>query len=165
MDDAQLGEVGADHVHHCRDRPGAEQVEPLAFGSSAEPVAEFGGQSLAHGNQVVARIEPFWYLAHRFAQGFAVSQMGRPGEHLHLRPGIVDVVFARHFVPGKLEQLGQCVAHHGPAAMAHMHRPGRVGRDELHVDPCACTHLRTTVVAPEVGDHAQLVEPRRVSKA
>src|SRR3546814_3113123 len=38
--DAQLGEVGADHLHHRRDRHGAEQGQPFAFGRSEEHTSE-----------------------------------------------------------------------------------------------------------------------------
>ena len=35
-----------------------------------------------------------------FAQRLAVAQKGRAREHVDLRAGIVDVVFARHVIAG-----------------------------------------------------------------
>jgi hypothetical protein len=57
--DAERGEIIADHVHHRRDRAGAEQDQPVAFGRGGIAVAEFGGELLADTDEVFARIEPF----------------------------------------------------------------------------------------------------------
>ena len=64
----------------------------------------------------------------------AVAQEGRAGEHVDLRAGVVDVVLARHLVAGEGEERGERIAEHGAAAVADMHRPGRVGRHVLDVD-------------------------------
>src|SRR3546814_2391483 len=57
MLDAELAEVGADHVHHRRDRDRAEGDEPFAFGRADIFVAIFGSERLADGLQIVAGIE------------------------------------------------------------------------------------------------------------
>ena len=92
------------------------------------------GEPLADGLQVVARIEPLRDRADLLAQRLPVAQVGRAGEHVDLRAGIVDVVLAGHLVAGEVEQPGKRIAEHRAAAMAHMHRAGRVGRDVFHVD-------------------------------
>ena len=76
MRDAQLGEIGANQVHHCRDPAGAQQRQPFALRCGGVFVPEFLGQRLADRDQIVARIEPFGNLAHAFAQRFAVPHMG-----------------------------------------------------------------------------------------
>ena len=137
MVDAEQGEVGLDHHQHRRNRAGAEQREPIGFGGSGIGIAKFGRQVIGHRDQVIAGIEPLGHLAHGFAERLAVPQMDRAGEHIDLPAGVVDIVFADHCVPGKFEQAGQGIAYHRTAAMAHMHRPGRVGRDIFDVDGAA----------------------------
>ena len=134
MMDAQQRQVVLDLIEHRRHRAGAEQHQPFAFGRSGIAIAEFGSQGLAHRDQVVAGVKPLGNRADILAQRLAVTQMGRAGEHLHLPAGVVDVVFADHLVSGKFEQAGQRVAHHRAAAVAHMHRSGRIGRDIFDVD-------------------------------
>ena len=85
----------------------------------------FLGQPLADGLQVVARIEALRDRADLLAQGLPVAQVGRAGENIDLRAGIVDVVLAGDRVAGKIEQPGKRIAEHRAAAMAHMHRAGR----------------------------------------
>ena len=71
------------------------------------------------------------------AERLAVAQVGRAREHVDLRAGIVDVVFARDLVAGEVEQVGERIAEHRAAAMADMHRAGRVGRDVFDIDRLA----------------------------
>ncbi len=63
----------------------------------------------------------------------AVAQERRAGEHVDLGAGVVDVIFAGDVEAGEGEQIGQRVAEHGAAAMAHMHRAGRIGGHILDV--------------------------------
>lgn len=57
--DAEGGEILADHVHHRRDRAGAEEDQPLGLGRGGILIPEFGSERLAHGLQVFAGIEAF----------------------------------------------------------------------------------------------------------
>ena len=64
----------------------------------------------------------------------AVAQIGGAREHIDLGAGIVDVVFAGHRKAGESQQVRERIAEHGAAAMADMHRPGRIGRDVFDID-------------------------------
>ena len=63
----------------------------------------------------------------RFAKRFAVAQVGRARQLLHLTARVVDVVFARHLVAGELHQVAERVAEHRAAAVPDVHRPCRIG--------------------------------------
>ena len=58
-------------------------------------------------------------------------------ERPDLPTGVVDVVLAAHLIAGAGQHPGQGVAVTPPPAVSHMDGPGRVGRDELHLDPLA----------------------------
>ena len=162
--DAEQFEIGADAVHHRGYDLGPEQRQPLAVGLANEAAAELGGERLAHGDEVIARIEPLRDRADVLAQRLAVAQMRRAGERVDLAAGVVDVVLARHCMAGEFEQPRQRIAHHRAAAMAHVHRPGRVGRDVLDIDPLARTHRRATIGAALRGDGGYLTAPGRVGQ-
>ena len=49
--------------------------------------------------------------------------------------------------------------------MAHVHRPGRIGRDIFDIDRLARTHVRLAVVRAHGLDHAQFGEPCFVGHA
>ncbi len=49
--------------------------------------------------------------------------------------------------------------------MAHVHRPGRVGRDIFDVDRLARAHRRAAVIGPVGEDRAQFVRPHPGSEA
>ncbi len=91
-------------------------------------------QRRAHRLQIVAGIQPFRDRADVLAERLAVPEEGGTREHVDLGAGIVDVVFAGDVVATELEQACQRVAEHGAAAMANMHRSGRVGRDVFDID-------------------------------
>ena len=94
-----------------------------------------------------------------FAERLAVAQERRTREHVDLRAGVVDVIFARDLVPCELQQAAQRVAEHRAAAMADMHRPGRIGRDVFDVDLGAAAD-RAFAVGHIFAQHgAQLVGP------
>ena len=99
-----------------------------------ELVAMLGRERLPDRHEVIAGIEPFRNLADVLAERFAVAQVGRAREHIDLRAGVVDVIFARDVVACKIQQTAQRVAEHRAAAMADMHRPGRIGRDVFDID-------------------------------
>ena len=85
--------------------------------------------------QIVARVEAFGDLADVLAERLAVAQVHRAGERIDLRAGVVDIIFLGDAEAGRLEQPRQAIADDRAAAMAHVHRPGRVGRDIFDVDP------------------------------
>ena len=119
--------------------------QPLRLGLAEQRLAVRLGQRRADRLQVVAGIEPFRDVADALAQRLAVAQEGRAGEHVDLGAGIVDVVFARHLVAGEGQQVGERIAEHGAAAMADVHRPGRIGRDVLDVDRLAVAEVAAAI--------------------
>ena len=110
-------------------------------GKLEKPVAELCLQRLADRLQIVAGIKAARDLADLLAERLAVAEVGRAGERIDLRAGVVDVVFARDRMAGRREQVGDGVADDGAAAMADMHRPGRVGGDVLDVDLLAAAEV------------------------
>ena len=103
------------------------------FGHGEKLLAMLSGKLLADRLEIVAGIEPFGNLADVLAERLAVAQIGRAGERIDLGAGVVDIIFARHGEAGEGEQIGERIAEHGAAAMADMHRPGRIGRHILDV--------------------------------
>ena len=132
--DVQRREIALDHVHHHGDRLGANDRQPGVFRHRLELVAMLGGERLPDRHEIVPRIQPFRDLADVFAKRFAITQEGRACEYIDLRAGVVDVIFARDVVASKIKQAAQRVAEHRAAAMADMHRSGRIGRDVFDVD-------------------------------
>ena len=61
----------------------------------------------------------------------------RLAEALHLHAAVVDVELAGHDGALRGQHPGDRVADRGPAGVAQVDRTGRVGRDELDVDPAA----------------------------
>ena len=110
-------------------------------------VAVLFGERLPDRLEIIARIKPFRNGADIFAERLAVTQERRARQHVDLRAGVVDVVFARDVKAGKGQQGRQRIAEHRAAAMADMHRPGRIGRDVFDIDLLAradrrCGHSR-----------------------
>ena len=119
----------------------------------------------ADRDQIVARIKPFRDLADRLAKRLAIPQMRRAGEDIDLPAGIVDIIFADHLVPGEFQQGRQRIADHRAPAMAHVHRPGRVGGDIFDVDRAAAAHAGTAVIGAQRREGAQFVQPGAVGNA
>ena len=117
------------------------------------------GELLPDRLQIVAGIEPFGDLADVLAERLAVAQEGRAGERIDLGAGIVDIIFARDGKAGKGEQIGERIAEHGAAAMADMHRPGRVGRDIFQVDRLALADGAASIRRALLEHHAQHARP------
>jgi hypothetical protein len=61
--------------------------------------------------------------------------------------------------PGIFEQARQRIAHHGAAAMAHMHRAGRVGGDIFDIDGHAGAQGRPAIIVAGRMDRVDLVAP------
>ena len=51
------------------------------------------------------------------------------------------------------------IPHHRAAAMAHMHRPRRIGRDIFDIDPAALADVAQTVVRAVRSDAAKFLDP------
>ena len=122
-------------------------------------VAMLSRERLPDRHEIVPRIQPFRNLADVFAKRFAVAQECRAREHVDLRAGIVDVIFARDVVAGKIKQAAQRVAEHRAPAVADMHRSGRIGRDVFDIDLGAVAD-RAFAVGRSLAQHgAQFARP------
>ena len=163
--DAEQAEVVADQLDHRRDGLALEQVEPFAFGRVDELVAEFGGEHRADRLQIVARVKPFGDLADVLAQRLAVAQVRRAGERIDLAAGVVDIIFLGDAEACRFEQPGQRIADHRAAAMAHVHRPGRIGRNIFDIDPLVGADRRQAIASPSArivaSSSRQLSSPSR----
>src|SRR5271170_2113618 len=85
--------------------------------------------------------------------------MGRAGESVDLRAGVVDVVLALDLEPGLGQQCRKRVTNDSSPAVADMHWPGRVGRDEFDIDPLAGADCRIAKTGAGAKDGAQLRLP------
>ena len=77
---------------------------------------------------------------------FEVTQPGRQPEDVHLAPGIIDVILARHVPAGEAQQVRQGRAIGGTAPVADVQRAGRVGGNVLYLHLLPAAELR----APEL---------------
>ncbi len=156
---SECGQILADQRHHPGDGKVAHRLQPLGFGSIEPLLPVSRGQRPAGFDQVLARVEPVRDRPDRLAQSLAIAQMGRAGEQVHLRAGVVDVVLALDPKPGFGQQCRERIADHGAAAVADMHRPGRVGRNEFDIDPLAAADRRIAKAGSGSEDRAQLCVP------
>ena len=85
--------------------------------------------------------------------------MRRAREHVDLPAGIVDVIFAHDPVPRPFEQTAQRIAHHRAAAVAHVHRTGRIGGHIFDINRLPVTQRGTAIVVAQLGDRQQLAAP------
>lgn len=92
--DAQGVQILADQGHHRVDRLGAEMGQPVRLLPPEPGTAFKRREPLAHRLQIVPGVETFRDLADRLTERLAIAQIGRTGERIHLRPGVVDVVLA-----------------------------------------------------------------------
>ncbi len=159
--DVEGGEIIPDHLHHHGDGLGPHQRQPLRLGLRQQRVAVLLRQRRANRLEIVAGIKPFRNLANALAQRLAVTQECRTRQHVHLGAGVVDVVFARDGVAGEIQQARQRVAEHGAAAVADMHRTGRIGRDVFDIDLFAGTDAAAAVGRAGIEHRAQGVGPCR----
>ena len=74
-------------------------------------------------------------------QGLLIPNPHRPVKCLHLRAGIVDVIFAGNVVSRRCQRVRQRAAQHGAAGVPHMHRPSRVDADKLDHHLAALANL------------------------
>ena len=139
LPDIQRRKVVADQCHHHVDGLLANDGKPFRLGLVLQRGTEFRCQRLPHGLQVIPRIESSRDLADRLAQRLKVTEIGGAGQNVDLCAGIVDVVFARHFVAAGREKLCQRIAKDRAADVADMERPRRVGGHIFDVRLLAAT--------------------------
>ena len=95
------------------------------------------------------------------AERLAVPQVRRAGERVDLAAGVVDIIFADDGETRRFEQAGERIADHRAAAMPHVHRPGRIGRDIFDIDPLARPD-RAAAIAIAFAEHRRELAPPRV---
>ena len=87
------------------------------------------------------------------------GRLDRGAEEVHLVAAVVDVELAGHLGARGLQDPRERVAHHRPAGVPEVQRPGRVGRDELDVDPLPAQGVVVAVAVAggdDVGRHLAL---------
>ena len=67
-------------------------------------------------------------------------------EAIHLDASVIDVELRVHGGSRGREDTRECVSDRGPACVTEMKRPGRIGRDEFHVDPPPTQQLHSAVL-------------------
>ena len=159
MADAELGQVRLDHGQHGLQRGAPHDGEPLALGQTEKRGAVLIGERAPDGLEIVAGIEAFRDRADVLAKRLAVTEEGRAREHVHLGARVVDIIFARDGVAGEGEQGGERIAEHGAAAMADMHRSGRVGRHIFDVHRLAFAQRASAITRALLEHHAQHARP------
>ena len=156
----EQAEVVADEVEHRLDRRARGRPAAIPLSGAVDIfVAIFGGEDGPDRLQIVARVHAFGNVADLLAERLAVPQVHRPRERIDLRAGIVDIIFLGDPEAGRLEQPGEAVADHRAAAMTHVQRPGRVGRDIFDVDPLVRADGREAVLVALAQDRPKLVAP------
>ena len=110
--------------------------------------------------QIVARIKALADLADVLAERLAVAKVRRTRERIDLRARVIDIIFLGDAEPRSLEQPREAVSHYCAAAMAHMERTRRVGRDIFDVHPLVRADLRQAVLVAFAQDRPKLIAPR-----
>jgi hypothetical protein len=124
--DAEALQAGLDPGPHPAGCPVTDDPGRIrAVGGPLGPdVVRDGSRELFDIRAVVA------LLGHALA---APQRDHRRPELVDLSARVVEVVLARHALAASLEDPAQQVADERPACVADRERPGRVGRDKLHV--------------------------------
>ena len=139
----------------------AHHRQPLGLGHREKRLAVFRGQRLPNRLEIIAGVKPFGNLADVFTQGLAIAEERRTREHVDLGAGIVDVIFSDNIEACELKQAGQCIAKDRAAAVADMHRPGRISRDVFDIDLLARPDRALTVSVALAQHRPQRVCPGR----
>eukprot|EP01031_Cornospumella_fuschlensis_P041095 gene41095-50137_t len=100
MGDVERGKILPDHRHHGVNGALLDERHPLAR-------AEFVGQRLADGDEIVTGVEARWNFADLFAERLPVTKESGARQHVNLRTGVVDVVFLGHVVAGEGQKVRQ----------------------------------------------------------
>ena len=109
--------------------------QPFRFRLVEQRCAVLGGERRADRLQIVAGIKAVRDSPIVFAQRLAVAQKGRAREHIDLRAGIVDVIFARdRRSPAKSSRLASASPNTAPRQWPTCIGPGRIGRDIFDID-------------------------------
>ena len=128
--DPEVVQVGLDLVEHQLDAGRPEHLLSLVV-RQRQGVRVVGQHPLGDVADVGAAVA---VLRRRLALGRGQQ---RPGVPVDLGAVVVEVVLLADGRALRGQDPGQGVADRGPARAAQVQRPGRVGRDELEVEPLA----------------------------
>jgi hypothetical protein len=152
-------QIVADLRQHHVDRAPPDDGKPLGFRHFLQLRAIIGGEFGPAFLEIIAGVKALRDLADILAQGLAISQKGGAREHVDLRAGVIDVVFARHGIACKGEQTCERIAEHRAAAMADMQGAGWIGGDIFDIDRLARAHAAAAVVIAVLQHLAQRLGP------
>ena len=159
MLDVKRGEITLDLLHHHGNGLVAHDRQPFTFGHGPELVAVLAHKRLSHWFQIVAGIKSVGNRTDVLAKRLAIAQVCRAREHVDLGAGIVDVIFACHLVAGEGQEARQRIAKYRAAAMADMHRAGRIGGHVFDIDLFAGGARASAVGRALAQQREQLVRP------
>ncbi len=91
--------------------------------------------------------------------------MQGPGEGVHLRAGIVDVIFLADGIARLGQKPRQRITDHRAATMAHMHGAGRIGGNVFDVDLFAPAQIGVAISNPCGENVLQPVQPKTIGQA
>ena len=134
-----------------------------------QPFALLGNQRSRDVADVVALVAVFRELGW-MSDLLEISGPHGVSEHLHLTPGVVEVILPLHAVSRTREQSSHRVAQNRVAAVADRERAGGIGRDELHLDVSSLAvrpdpealalHQGQELRSPEPGRQSEVDESR-----
>ena len=158
MVDTEQAEIVADEVEHRLDRSRRGTAAAIRLRARRRIGRHIRPRAGPDGHQIFAGYKPSG-ISPILPERLAVPEVHRAGERIDLRAGVVDIIFLGDAKPGRFEQPGEAVADHGAAAMAHVHRPGRVGRHIFDIDPLVAADRRQAIVVALAQDRPEFVAP------
>ncbi|MDR6139120.1 hypothetical protein QE438_002424 [Pseudoxanthomonas sp. SORGH_AS 997] len=134
----QVGVLLAAQVGHGEAADGIEVLDVLGAGDGVAfdldgIAAQVGGGDIGDVVAVVGRLGPVGVAGLEAVQ----ARIGGPGQVLDLYAGVVVVELALGVPAVGGQHARQAVADHRGAAVAHVQRAGRIGRDVFHADRAA----------------------------
>jgi len=127
-------------------------------------VAGLTDQPGSHIGQVVARVA-FFRQRSVLAERLQVARLQGAPQHLHLPPGVVEVILALNLVADGFQHAGDGIADHRAACAPDVQRPGRVGADELHLGAPARADVQPAEVIALGDDRLHLLLEPVVAQA
>ena len=84
-----------------------------------------------------------------------VAHLQRKGKFFDLVARVVNIEFAADLIARIVEHSGEAVAQCAAAGVAHVHRPGRIGRDKFHHHAFALAEIGAAVSLAAIADILQ----------
>ena len=122
-----------------------QRLAPLLCGRIHIPVAVFLDEILGVLHNIHALVGVLRQL-HRRVIMLQIAHFQGSGELLNLIAGVVHIKLPLHIISGPIQHRCQAVADRAAPGVADMHRPGGIGRDELHQHTLALAVIRAAVI-------------------